>query len=334
MNRADRYLPTPAELSELLSIHPSDELGPFFGEGLLDPLTDFMSRTGKQFRTQLLECAFRSEDAGSTPAIAADEWCRRGASLVEAIHSASMIVDDIEDESLERRGAPTLHQKFGTAVALNAGNWLYFWPLREMREWKMAPEKELAVSRLCVDAILLAHCGQAIDVGVRIDTVDQSAAAETCLGAIELKTGALMGLAAELGAILAGAQMPRAALWRDFGKRFGIALQMFDDIANFASSQLGPKRLEDLRLRRPSWIWACAAQTSPEAYRAFRAAVDRLPDETALADWSATHAIVGRAREGANQYLAGALNTLEASIGAEKMAEIRLSVTRLTGAYV
>lgn len=334
MNRADRYLPTADELSDLLSIHPSGELNQFFGNGLLDPLSDFMSRTGKQFRTRVLECAFRSEATGKDELAHFDEWCRRGAALVEAIHSASMIVDDIEDESLERRGAPTLHQKFGTAVALNAGNWLYFWPLKQMREWELAPERELAVNRRCVDAILLAHCGQAIDVGVKIDSVPQSATVETCLAAMELKTGALMGLAGELGALLAGAESARAELWRDFGKRFGIALQMFDDISNFSSHKLGPKRLEDLRLRRPSWIWACAAQTAPAAFDAFRAAVDRLPEEADLNEWSETHAIVASARRRAGEYLADALNTLEASIGAEKMTDVRQSVLRLTGAYV
>jgi hypothetical protein len=48
--------------------------------------------------------------------------------VVESLHAGSLIVDDIEDDSDLRRDAATLHRIYGVPVALNAGNWLYFWP--------------------------------------------------------------------------------------------------------------------------------------------------------------------------------------------------------------
>ena len=62
----------------------------------------------------------------AAPAIRRPPWPR----MFEIIHAGSMIVDDIEDDSSERRGAPAVHRLHGLPLALNAGNWMYFAPFR------------------------------------------------------------------------------------------------------------------------------------------------------------------------------------------------------------
>jgi geranylgeranyl pyrophosphate synthase len=72
----------------------------------------------------------------------------------------------------------------------------------------------------------------------------------------------------------------------EFGHRFGIVLQMFDDLGNVTGKKEPAKRWEDLRLRRPSWVWACAAEIcSGELFQEFSAAVGKLPDAGPLRNW-------------------------------------------------
>src|SRR5512142_2931568 len=63
--------------------------------------------------------------------------------IVEGLHLGSLIIDDIEDESSTRRGGPTLHRQIGVPNALNAGNWLYFWPALLVPRLKLGPDREL-----------------------------------------------------------------------------------------------------------------------------------------------------------------------------------------------
>jgi hypothetical protein len=54
--------------------------------------------------------------------------------VVEFIHAGSLVVEDIEDGSRIRRGRVALHVRYGMPVALNAGNWLYFWPFELLKK--------------------------------------------------------------------------------------------------------------------------------------------------------------------------------------------------------
>ncbi|MDB4987061.1 MAG: Polyprenyl synthetase, partial [Myxococcaceae bacterium] len=81
---------------------------------------EFLGRPGKAFRTRLIEGCFAllAQDGERVPAAAVE--------TIELLHGGSLIVDDIQDDALTRRGSPALHQLIGTPRALNTGNWLYF----------------------------------------------------------------------------------------------------------------------------------------------------------------------------------------------------------------
>lgn len=80
-----------------------------------------------------------------------------------------------------------------------------------------------------------------------------------------------MGFAMIMGGAIAGASERLLSILEEFGQELGVALQMFDDLGNVIGKCEPFKRYEDLELYRPSWVWACAANSStPEVFEIFR----------------------------------------------------------------
>lgn len=331
MSAAGR-LPESGQLGGILGLRFGGAIDDLIEQSLLDPLGEFLRRPSKQFRGQLVGLGYRL-GAGAAPDGEERRLCDEGASLLEAIHAASLVVDDIEDGSLMRRGEPALHRRHGVPLALNAGNWLYFWPLERVRDWQLDAGRELGIYRVCHRALLRAHFGQALDVGVPVDELPQERVAEVSLASLELKTGALMAMALSIGAVLGRADETRLAALEDFGYRFGVALQMFDDIGNLGRAS-GTKRFEDLRLRRPSWIWAVAAgEFDPATYTAFVEAVRRFPDTSGLEGWLARHGVVDIAKRRALAHLESSIDRLRAAPPAFDVAAVVALGERLAQSY-
>ncbi|MEZ4749542.1 MAG: polyprenyl synthetase family protein [Bdellovibrionota bacterium] len=125
-----------------------------------------MDRPSKRIRAQLVALGF--EFSGASPARDICEACEK---VVEGVHAGSLAIDDIQDGSLFRRGQPTLHRCLGVPLAINTGNWLYFRPLEQVREMGLPPDRELRMYRAYHHALLQAHYGQALDVGIPIDGI-------------------------------------------------------------------------------------------------------------------------------------------------------------------
>ncbi len=247
------------------------------------------------------------------------ELCHRLGDLIELLHAGSLVVDDIADQSQVRRGQPSIHLKYGLPVALNAGNWLYFWPLMLVAAMRLPPEKELWVHRLCHHIMMKLHCGQALDSGVRVDTLPQEKVAGVCLASMELKTGAMTALALSLGSAAAESPAEDFPALDEFGHSFGVALQMFDDIGNLQGRKELEKRYEDLIARRPCWVLAFAAQNLPgQSYRTFIEAIQLLPDDGPLQDWIAEQDFLNQARRDALKYLELVFQRFESALGPER----------------
>jgi geranylgeranyl pyrophosphate synthase len=132
------------------------------------------------------------------------------------------------------------------------------------------------------------------------------------MASMRLKTGALMGFAALLGAIVAGAANALLPIVEQFGRDLGVGLQMFDDLGNAIGKCEPAKRYEDLLLARPSWVWAGAARSSTAAeYGRFLAAVRRLPDARDLEAWLDEHNMIEQTRRTARAHLDGSFAALE-----------------------
>ena len=220
---------------------------------LVGPLTDFLARPGKEFRARLVRLGWQlSGRSAPLP--------QELPLIIEALHSGSLIVDDIEDQSTQRRGEPALHCRYGLPRALNAGNFLYFWALELLSRLGLPPITELALHRAFSRTLLACHQGQALDLSVHVALLEQAEVLPTVSAVTQLKTGKLCELAAHMGALAAGASQSKAQAIAQFGSELGIGLQMLDDLGGITSERRAHKGHEDLRHSRPTWPWAWAAE--------------------------------------------------------------------------
>ena len=300
---------------------------------------DILGRPSRQFRTRLCEVCWRLGDGRGEPSAVLG-------AAVEIIHAGSLIVDDIEDGSPVRRGGPALHLEHGLGRALNAGNWMYFWALRLVAACELAPPGRDRLLREVVQAMHDCHLGQALDLSIAIARVPQAAVYRTVATSTILKTGALTGLAARLGAMAAGAPAAREAALARFGRRLGLGLQMLDDFGNLTGGSDGnaAKALEDLRNGRPTWPWALAARAlSPATYASLqgrartlaRQEVDPADDGRARGLAAELRMAVGLAgRREAAAYLESALDDLAREVGPrEELALVASEIRRLEESY-
>jgi geranylgeranyl pyrophosphate synthase len=299
---------------------------------------DILSRPSRQFRGRMCALAWRLADgSGEVPPALPF--------LIEVLHAGSLIIDDIEDGSRQRRGAPCLHVLHGTPLALNAGTWMYFWALELVQRVAIEPPRREALERALLDTMYGCHLGQSLDLSVAVGTLPREAVYRTVATTTALKTGALMELAARLGALAAGAPAARVESLARFGRRLGIGLQMLDDFGNLNAPQGAGgdgKALEDLRNGRPTWPWALAADALDDAAFArlqasMRALVEGAdPDGTrARALAAALRMAVGlKGRRESKQYLQGALDELRAEVGSrDELALLAGELERMEAAY-
>jgi geranylgeranyl pyrophosphate synthase len=302
--RAAGHLPGPDDWPELLGARPGAAVESILRRALTEPIEELTAIPGKRIRAQLVTFSNRLLKGDQPPSVAAARRCRLAVDAIEFIHAGSLIVDDIEDGSAMRRGRPALHVRCGTPIALNAGNWLYFWPFDLLKELALPRDQLLFVYESCHRTLLRAHLGQAIDLGAKVGNLPQAQVEEVCLTSMRLKTGALMGFAGLLGGAVAGAPNAVLSILDDFGRDLGVALQMHDDLGNAIGGCEPTKRYEDFTLARPSWVWGCAAANSTRrSYEEFLTAVRRLPDRSALEGWFSNYDIIERTRQSARDYL-------------------------------
>lgn len=312
-------LPEEDRLRELLGISENATVEDILRVALLNPVKELTLNRGKRVRAQLVDLGYRIVGEGTTPSATAARQCRSCAEVVELIHAGSLVVDDIEDGSHVRRGRPALHVRFGLPLALNAGNWLYFWPFQMLKELQLPSDQLLFLYEHYHQTLLKAHFGQALDLGARVDTLPQDRVSSACMASMKLKTGALTGFAFVLGGSIAGASKSVLYQLDEFGTDLGITLQMFDDLGNLTGKREPSKRYEDLMLYRPSWAWACAADHStPNDYYDFVTGVSKLPNTKHLDLWLENHMLLELGRECARRRMDLAFSKLEKGLDAER----------------
>jgi geranylgeranyl pyrophosphate synthase len=183
---------------------------------------------------------------------------------IELLHAGSLVIDDIQDDSLLRRGEPSLHRRYGLPLALNTGNYLYFMAMVILARLKLPAESLVALYEDVNLALLRCHQGQALDLSVAITDVRRQDAQILIDGATRLKTGSLMSLGSLLGARAAGGAPDVVDALGRFGSELGVGLQMLDDWSGIAVEKRRAKGLEDIKLARPTWPWAWLAEAGDE----------------------------------------------------------------------
>jgi geranylgeranyl pyrophosphate synthase len=341
MNIAEKLLGPNTGLAELMrglfERLPSErdehgEIDPrHWEEALIGPARDILSRSGKGVRARLIEHAWHL--AGGAPGGPPEEL----PVLIELLHAGSLIIDDIEDDSSMRRGAPALHRLYGVPVAINTANWLYFLSLTLLFRVELDANARLALYEDISLGLLRCHKGQALDLTVNITRVPKQQVPALVARSTRLKTGSLMEMAATIGAHGAGAPPPVVAALGGFGAAFGVGLQMIDDWSGLNNRERLDKGIEDIRNTRPTWPWAWLAETCDDVTYAGLAR----QAGAASIDWDAEQvigkmrgALIPTAKERIVSQLQRALADLRGTIGDTPwLRELGEEVHRLESAY-
>lgn len=163
------------------------------------------------------------------------------ASVVEFIHTATLVHDDIIDDSDLRRGRMAVHSRWGNDVTVLLGDYLY------IKSMGMALAYDsLDVVRLLCDVTLRMIEGEIYQL---TKTGDADIAEEEHFEIIRRKTACLFGGCAEIGGMLGGVSQERREALREYGFNLGVAFQLVDDLLDFTADQaaLGKPVGGDLR---------------------------------------------------------------------------------------
>ncbi|MBI5226692.1 polyprenyl synthetase family protein [Candidatus Micrarchaeota archaeon] len=228
-----------------------------------DPIWDLLDRGGKRWRPALMLWA---ADAVAGPKTA--EKLFDFAAIVEVVHNGTLVADDLEDDSLTRRGKPCLHRIYGVDVAVNAGNSMYFLPLLSLAKKKIVPDSVLVKAyEVYIQEMVNLSYGQAFDIAWHHGHAD-SVTEDQYLQMCAYKTGTLARMAAKLGAILAQADAKTVDAFGEFAESIGIAFQIQDDTLNLVSKpdEYGKDVGEDITEGKRSLlvIHALSKLNSPE----------------------------------------------------------------------
>ncbi len=168
------------------------------------------------------------------------------AAVVEFIHTATLLHDDVVDESELRRGRKTANSSFGNAAAVLVGDFLY------SRAFQMMVEvDEMRVMRVLADATNTIAEGEVLQL---MNCNDPDVDEVRYLQVIRYKTAKLFEAAAQLGAILCGSDAAVEEAAAEYGRRLGTAFQLIDDALDYdgATADIGKNVGDDLREGKPT----------------------------------------------------------------------------------
>ena len=207
---------------------------------------------GKRFRPlmTLLSCGlcdYRGEHAITA------------AAFIEFIHNATLLHDDVVDESALRRGKPSANIAFGNAASVLVGDFLY------TRAFQlMVRTGNSAVIAMMADAVNLIAAGEVMQLGNMHDPdVDEP----RYYRVIELKTAVLFAAACKTAGLLAGLPEARSEQLAVYGRKLGMAFQIMDDLLDYTGDEalIGKSLGDDLAEGKPTLPLIRAQQQLPAA---------------------------------------------------------------------
>jgi octaprenyl-diphosphate synthase len=255
------------------------EASPEWADSFLEPGRELLRRGGKRWRPLVTVLTCEALGGGRAGDVLS--------ALTEIPHNGSLIVDDIEDASLTRRGGPAIHRIFGEDLAINMGNLMYFLPTIVLERTTF---DEAVVSRITRDWLAVMrrlHLGQGYDILWHREAAlfpDEGSYLRMC----RFKTGSLASLAAVLGA--RAARSGDETLVSELGgawENLGTGFQILDDVQNLSSGIPGKDHGDDIVEGKKSLPVILHAASHPEdkarLTRLFAAAARKAPK----GDWSA-----------------------------------------------
>ena len=210
---------------------------------LTEPISYVLNNPGKRLRPLLAMLVADSLNNNNDDAL-------KVALSIEMLHNFTLIHDDIMDGDNFRHGKVTVHCKWDESTAILAGDALLSLSLMKINEVKNNHKNVL----VAFTKGLLSVCeGQALDIEYeQKDKIDK----DQYNHMIELKTGHLIGLSAELGALVSGADSVQVDKLKKFGLLIGKAFQIQDDLLEVVSDKdkMGKSLSTDLLLQKKTYV--------------------------------------------------------------------------------
>jgi octaprenyl-diphosphate synthase len=177
---------------------------------------------GKRLRPLLVVLAARAAGAVNSAHVAA-------AALIEFIHTATLLHDDVVDDSAKRRGRDTANEAFGNPASVLVGDFLYSRAFQ-----MMAALESPAVIRVMADATNTIAAGEVLQL---MNSGDPDTTEVRYLEVIYRKTARLFEAGAQIAAIVAHAPPDVEAALSRYGKHLGIAFQLIDDALDYRGDE-------------------------------------------------------------------------------------------------
>lgn len=216
---------------------------------LLNPTHELLSLGGKRWRPLLLvllsEAVLEEQNISEEQKQNSLENAFSITPLVEFVHTASLIHDDIEDCSDTRRGKPAAYITYGLDSALNAGSWLYFEAPVCIDKGNFSTEQKLTLYKTYTNELRRLHLGQAMDITWHNDNTN-CPTAEEYIAMVRCKTGTLASLATRTGILCAGGSEEMAQKASLAVSKIGAGFQIIDDYINLTTGNAGKKRGDDI----------------------------------------------------------------------------------------
>ena len=149
--------------------------------------------------------------------------------IVELIHLATLVHDDIMDEAERRRSQPTVNARWGNSLSVLLGDVLFAHALNLATDFE-----DTHISRTIARTATEVCSGEMIQTQRRFDL---QLSREEYFRIIGMKTGSLFACAAELGAVISGASEENVARLKSFGAKIGTAYQIYDDCLDIAGTE-------------------------------------------------------------------------------------------------
>jgi len=168
------------------------------------------------------------------------------AALIEFIHTATLLHDDVVDESDMRRGKATANAAFGNAASVLVGDFIYTRAFQMMTSLGSLP-----VLALMSDAVNVIAEGEVLQL---MNCNDPNISEESYMQVIYSKTARLFEAAAQSSAMLAGATAEQEKALQDYGRYLGTAFQLIDDLLDYSAdgATLGKNTGDDLDEGKPT----------------------------------------------------------------------------------
>lgn len=203
-----------------------------------EPALELIYRGGKRWRPMVMVLTAICLGGDSEKAI-------KLSPMVELIHNGTLLIDDIEDKAIERRGKKAVHLIYGEDMAINSGNHLYFIPTTIIDNLDLSDSLKLRIYQSYTHNMRRLHFGQGLDIQwhnnlKKIPTVMEYI--QMC----KFKTGCLASMSGELGAICAEVSAELTETVRIIWEEIGVGFQILDDIKNITTGNPGKLRGDDI----------------------------------------------------------------------------------------